>query len=131
MIERDKLTKNQSLVFAVLSKSGKPVSAYTILDSLREQGFRAPLQVYRALSKLREFGLIHRLCSINAFVACADPGCSSQGTTAFAICDDCGQVDEISRSAIQKPLQTWLASNHFTAENTAIEIRGKCRECRV
>ena len=67
------LTKNQGLVFDVLSHSQGPLSAYTILDKLRDHGFRAPLQVYRALEKLLEFGLVHRLESINAFVACAHP----------------------------------------------------------
>jgi len=43
------LTKNQTLVFDVLSHSDGPLSAYTILDKLRDHGFRAPLQVYRAL----------------------------------------------------------------------------------
>ncbi len=124
------LTKNQSLVYSTLSDAGGPLSAYSILDVLRDEGFRAPLQVYRALEKLQEQGLVHRLESINAFVACADPGCSGHGTIAFAICDTCGQVDEISRTAIEKPLRAWTTSNEFEAEKTAIEIRGKCRECK-
>ena len=48
------LTKNQSLVFDALSQAGAPLSAYGILDLLRDKGFRAPLQVYRALDKLVE-----------------------------------------------------------------------------
>jgi Fur family zinc uptake transcriptional regulator len=62
------LTKNQSLVMGALSQANGPLSAYTILDELREHGFRAPLQVYRALEKVVEFGLVHRLESLNAFV---------------------------------------------------------------
>jgi Fur family zinc uptake transcriptional regulator len=69
------LTKNQSLVMGALTNSDGPLSAYTILDQLRDHGFRAPLQVYRALDKLVEFGLVHRLESLNAFVACRHPGC--------------------------------------------------------
>ena len=65
------LTKNQSLVFETLQRADQPISAYTILDRLRDHGFRAPLQVYRALDKLVEAGLVHRLESLNAFVACA------------------------------------------------------------
>ena len=55
------LTKNQKLVMGALSNANGPLSAYTILDELREHGFRAPLQVYRALEKLVELGLVHRL----------------------------------------------------------------------
>lgn len=53
------LTRNQSLVYEVLSKAEGPLSAYTILDQLRDEGFRAPLQVYRALEKLLEIGRAH------------------------------------------------------------------------
>lgn len=52
------LTKNQSLVMGALAHSDGPMSAYTILDKLRDNGFRAPLQVYRALDKLLEYGLV-------------------------------------------------------------------------
>jgi len=58
---RPDLTKNQSLVMGALTRADGPLSAYTILDQLRDQGFRAPLQVYRALDKLVEFGMVHRL----------------------------------------------------------------------
>ena len=54
------LTKNQSLVMSALMESNAPMSAYTILDKLRDEGFRAPLQAYRALDNLVEFGLVHR-----------------------------------------------------------------------
>ncbi len=65
-----KLTRNQSLVLSVLQSSEQPLSAYSILDRLREEGLRAPLQVYRALEKLLQAGRIHRLESKNAFVVC-------------------------------------------------------------
>jgi hypothetical protein len=72
-------------------RSERPLSAYTILDQLRDQGFRAPLQVYRALDKLVEFGLVHRLESLNAFVACRHPDCEDHETIAFMICEKCGR----------------------------------------
>ncbi|MCB1470463.1 MAG: transcriptional repressor, partial [Rhizobiaceae bacterium] len=96
MAETRELTKNQALVFGVLSKAEGPLSAYSMLDQLREHGFRAPLQVYRALEKLVEFGLVHRLESINSFVACTHPHDHSHGLIAFAICEACGAVDEFS-----------------------------------
>src|SRR5690606_36153974 len=50
------LTRNQSLVLGALTRAEGPLSAYTILDKLRDDGFRAPLQVYRALEKLLDAG---------------------------------------------------------------------------
>ena len=87
MNAKQDLTKNQSLVLDALSGAHGPLSAYTILDQLRDHGLRAPLQVYRALEKLLEYGLVHRLESLNAFVACRHPHCGDDSTMAFAICE--------------------------------------------
>jgi Fur family zinc uptake transcriptional regulator len=126
------LTKNQSLVLDALHHADGPLSAYTILDKLRDHGFRAPLQVYRALDKLLEFGLIHRLESMNSFVACAHPDHHhhhDHGVTAFAICEDCGQVTEMHDEAMEERLSVLAVKQHFKTEKTTIEIRGHCQNC--
>lgn len=123
------LTRNQSLVFNVLSKADGPLSAYTILDQLRDDGFRAPLQVYRALEKLLDYGLIHRLESLNAFVACAHPQCHEQGLVAFAICEKCGQVTEFSDATIENLVSAWSLQNGFKQRKTTLELRGLCQAC--
>lgn len=125
----NELTKNQHLVLDALTRAEGPLSAYTILDRLRDSGLKAPLQVYRALEKLLDFGLVHRLESLNAFVACAHPHCHAQGLIAFAICEDCGQVDEFSDTVVRERLGAWSTSNGFTVEKTTIEIRGHCAAC--
>src|SRR3954470_20560978 len=96
------LTKNQGLVLGTLEKAEGPLSAYTILDALRSDGLRAPLQVYRALDKLLAFGLVHRLESLNAFVACAHPHCHASSMMAFAICEKCGSVEEFSNDVVEE-----------------------------
>lgn len=123
------LTRNQTLVLDALAKADGPLSAYTILDRLRGDGFRAPLQVYRALEKLLGAGLVHRLESLNAFVACAHPHCHEQGMIAFAICEGCGQVDEFSDAVVEERLGAWSKDNSFRTEKTTIEIRGRCASC--
>lgn len=124
------LTKNQALVFSALSRADGPLSAYSILDRLRDQGFRAPLQVYRALDKLLALGLVHRLESLNAFVACSHPDeCHVHGITAFAICEKCGQVTEFSDTEIEHRLAGWASASGFQPKKTTIEIRGLCRDC--
>ncbi|MCM2293675.1 transcriptional repressor [Allorhizobium sp. BGMRC 0089] len=125
------LTRNQSLVFHTLEQAGGPLSAYVILDKLRDQGFRAPLQVYRALEKLLEFGLVHRLESLNAFVACShrEEQCCAHGTVAFAICERCGHVQEFHDHTIDHRLEDWTKGRGFKMEKTTIEIRGLCASC--
>ncbi|MGI9515241.1 MAG: Fur family transcriptional regulator [Anderseniella sp.] len=124
------LTKNQSLVMGALTKSDGPLSAYTILDQLRDDGFRAPLQVYRALDKLVEFGMVHRLESLNAFVACRHPGCDDHETIAFMICETCSQVDELSDDALANRLKLLASDASFALKKTTIELRGICRSCQ-
>ena len=133
MAGRDALTKNQLLVLERLETASGPLSAYTLLDQLREHGFRAPLQVYRALDTLLKSGFVHRLESLNAFVACAEPHDHSHGhghnMTAFAICDKCGQVTEFSDEMVGERLDQWVGSKGFVAKKAVIEFRGTCGKC--
>lgn len=124
------LTKNQSLVMGELSKADGPLSAYAILDQLRDRGFRAPPQVYRALDKLVEFGLVHRLESLNAFVACSDPECETHEKT-FMICEACGQVSEIADEELSGHLAGLASAARFALTKATIELRGTCRACQV
>lgn len=129
-ITQPKLTKNQKLVFDLLSHSASPMTAYSILDKLRDHGMRAPLQVYRALDKLLDFGMVHRLESISAFVACSHPHCHNHGLIAFAICDQCQQVTEFSDEIIENQVAQWSGDHRFQNTNTTLELRGICAECR-
>ena len=123
------LTRNQALVLGALAHADTPLSAYQLLDQLRAEGLRAPLQVYRALEKLVERGLAHRLESLNAFVACADEHCHRTGLIAFAICSTCGKVDEFADTIIEDRLGAWSEGQGFTVERTTMEIRGTCAGC--
>ena len=123
------LTRNQSLVFEALDREDGPLSAYAILDRLRDDGFRAPLQVYRALDKLVEAGMVHRLESLNAFVACRQPDCARHETIAFMICDSCGAVAEMADHGLDQRLAMLAAKEAFHLRHAAIELRGTCQGC--
>lgn len=124
------LTKNQSLVMTTLTQSESALSAYAILDQLRDSGFRAPLQVYRALEKLVEFSMVHRLESINAFIACSHPACDGHKALAFMICDECGRVDEITDHSLANRLKHLADKSSFTLNKATIELHGICQSCQ-
>ncbi|WP_135074744.1 Fur family transcriptional regulator [Terasakiella sp. SH-1] len=127
------LTKNQQLVFDQLQSSKTPQSAYDILDALRDEGLRAPLQVYRALDKLVERQMVHRLESMNAFVACShdhEDHHHHGGFCAFAICNDCGIVDEFAAPVISEQLSDWATNQNFKTQSSTVEIRGLCSSCQ-
>lgn len=126
------LTKNQSLVMNTLAQAHGPLSAYTILDELRDQGFRAPLQVYRALDKLVELGLVHRLESLKSFVACQHPLCDGEENemVLFTICERCGDVDEIVSNTLASAVKGLAQDIEFSLDNSVIELRGLCAGCK-
>ena len=125
----EKLTKNQTLVLDALSAAQGPLSAYDILDRLRPEGLRSPLQVYRALGPLVDRGQVHRLESLNSFVACAHPHGHAHSVTSFAICNACGQVDEFTDEVIGGRLHGWASDNRFKPARTTVEMRGTCAGC--
>lgn len=132
MTEAKALTKNQTLVLGALSGANGPLSAYDILDRLRPEGLRSPLQIYRALAPLVEQGRVHRLESLNSFVACAHDhthGPHSHAPVVFAICETCGQVDEFSDDAVAGRLKSWADDHGFKTEKTTVELRGTCAGC--
>lgn len=104
------------------------MTAYQVLDAVREQGISAPPTVYRALSRLVEEGLAHRVESMNAYVACAH---THHGDSAviFAICDQCGMVEEIEDPEAIDRLRAAADSEAFTVERMAVEVHGACGDC--
>ena len=129
MTNSSDLTNNERLVMDVLGRETSPVSAYVILDKLRGSGFRAPLQVYRALDKLIGMGRVHRLESLNAFIACNHISCEKIGVTAFVICDRCEHVQEVCDDSVSLFLNGLAEKTNFKASKTSIELHGVCDAC--
>ena len=89
------------------------------------------MQVYRALYKLVEFGLVHRIDSMNAFLACRHDGCETKSSATFMICDDCGHVSELSDDKLAKRVSELSQNKKFSLGKTTIELRGICSDCQT
>ena len=124
----DDLPKNARMVLEDLSRADGPATAYEILERLRPQGIAAPPTVYRALNQLMERGIVHRLESLNAFVACAHPR-HGEGT-AFAICHDCGSVEEFVDEDVNTALGALAGRKGFELDHATIELSVLCAACR-
>lgn len=131
-----RLPKNAQRVHDVLTDAVRPMTAYDLLDALRDEGVTAPLTVYRALRRLIADGLAHRLESLNAYVVCAHSGPASGGppdashAPAFIVCEGCGAVDEIEDSAAIGMLTADARRKGYTVARMAVELIGVCRTCR-
>jgi Fur family zinc uptake transcriptional regulator len=99
-----RLTPIRRKVLGVLLGSHNPLGAYEIIDRLAPKGPRpAPITAYRALDFLRENGLVHRIESRNAFVACVHNHAAG-ALVVFLICERCGAVGEASSPEVATTL---------------------------
>jgi len=126
----ERLTPMRRRVLEILAASHKPLGAYEIMDQVGEKGPRpAPITVYRALDFLRHNGLVHRIESLNAFVACVRNH-GADALVAFLICERCGAVGEAPAAAAGQTLAAAARSAGFTPNLSVIEITGICAHCR-
>jgi Fur family zinc uptake transcriptional regulator len=124
-----RLNPVQTRILDLLNTAEKPLSAYDVIEALREEKRMAPPTVYRALQKLMDEGLAHRVESQNAYVACRHHGHAH--CAAFMICRVCGSTREFSGAALESFLGQTARRNFFAAEAVSIEIRGLCAACQL
>ncbi len=120
--------KMQADVLATLRQRRGPLSAYDVLGELRQISPKiAPPTVYRALAALTKRGQVHRLESLNAFIACQ---CDQhQHASIFTICDDCGAVEECVAPALLDELSSIAGRSGFAPKRHVIEVHGLCVSC--
>jgi Fur family zinc uptake transcriptional regulator len=126
------LTPGRQAILDMLCAAGKPLGAYEMIDRLVDGNGRrpAPISVYRALDYLVENGLVHRLASRNAFLACAHKHGGSEPTV-FLICESCGGVEESGSSSIGAGLRALTVERGFKPNAQMIEVSGVCAGCAV
>ncbi|MGJ8679574.1 transcriptional repressor [Paraglaciecola sp.] len=115
-------------VYGLLLNQEGAVGAYELLDSLKLTESNAkPATIYRTLDFLLEFGLIHKIESTNAFVACHHFDCHHP--VQFLICDICGEVKEIQSIGLKDTLNKQAESVGFKVLKQTIEAHGTCAAC--
>ena len=125
-----RLTPIRRQVLEALLASHKPLGAYEIIERTGEAGGRpAPITVYRALDFLMENGLVHRIESRNAFLACAHDH-DETSMVAFLICDHCGSVGEIPAAPVAQSLNAAARASGFAPKLSVVEIAGTCAHCQ-
>src|SRR3569832_6787 len=117
-------------VLEALLSSHRPLGAYEIIEELAKSTPRpAPITVYRALDFLMENGLVHRIESRNAFLACAHDH-DEAAMVAFLICERCGLVGEVPAAPVAQSLNTSARATGFAPRMSIVEIAGVCAHCQ-
>jgi len=124
-----RLTPLRERVLALIADSTGPAKAYALLDQLKlNHDAAAPPTIYRAVDFLLEHGFIHKIESINAFVACPHPGQSH--VAQFLLCDQCKSAIEIDSSQLPELLNGIAKAQNFSAKKLVVEVHGLCSRCR-
>jgi len=127
----ERLTPMRRRVLEALLASHAPLGAYELIDRLSVRGSRlAPITVYRALDFLREQGLVHRIESRNAFIACVHNH-DSGDPVVFLICEKCGAVGEAASAAVADTIKSASRAAGFRPKTPVIEISGICAHCKA
>jgi len=125
-----KLTPIRRQVLQALLASHRPLGAYEVIDELAKSMPRpAPITVYRALDFLMTNGLVHRIESRNAYLACAHDH-DAAALVAFLICERCGSVGEIPAAPVAQSLNAAVRASGFAPKLSVVEITGTCAHCQ-
>jgi Fur family transcriptional regulator, zinc uptake regulator len=129
-LRAQKFTPIRRQVLEALLSSHRPLGAYEVIDELSKSMPRpAPITVYRALDFLMENGLVHRIESRNAFLACAHDH-DAAAMVAFLICERCGSVGEIPAAPVAQSLNAAARATGFAPKMSVVEITGICAHCQ-
>jgi Fur family transcriptional regulator, zinc uptake regulator len=123
-----RLTPQRRRVLEIIAASHAAIGAYDILGRLGGEGHGpAPISVYRALAFLQRHDLVHRVESLNAYVACVMTG--GRHPTQFFICRYCRTVAEMNSPDIEEAIATRARSAGFCVTAPVVEVGGVCLAC--
>jgi Fur family transcriptional regulator, zinc uptake regulator len=106
------------------------IKAYDLIHDLSSADRRIkPPTVYRSLAFLLEQGFIHRIESLNGFVACNHPG--EAHDTLLMICDACGRIQEMQPESISEALEHAAEQRGFAITEKVVELHGVCSGCQT
>ncbi|MEM8570799.1 MAG: Fur family transcriptional regulator [Pseudomonadota bacterium] len=126
--QRLRLTPPRRCVLEALLEGHKAMTAYELLDRLREAGLGSqPPVVYRALDFLVEHGFVHRIERLSAFVACTHG--EGQHSAMFLVCRECHRVEEAASPVALNPLEDQARNQGFRIDRMTIEAEGVCGGC--
>ena len=117
---------NNDIVFDIIKKSKKHLTAYEILDKFQKYKKIQPMAVYRSLKKLIEEDKIHKSNQNKTYVLCNHSHVNHNPS--IAICRDCGDTEELKTSLLQSFFNKNNVKNYnFSSFN--MEVLTICKEC--
>lgn len=122
-------TPMRAQIFAALSGSTKPASAYDLAEAVSKVTGRrvAANSVYRILDVFVAANLARRVESANAYIANTHPDCEHD--CIFLVCDSCGEASHVDDDGLTGAVRQAAEKAGFTRLRPVIEVRGSCASC--
>lgn len=125
------LTAKRRLVLQLMLAHNKMISAYDLLDELRQVDPQAkPPTIYRALAFLLQYGFIHKVESNNSYIICPHFG-HVKHLSILLICDSCHMIIEEESDEIDILLTQKAEQHGFKIQHRLIEVKGECQQCQA
>ncbi|MDR2503432.1 MAG: transcriptional repressor [Deltaproteobacteria bacterium] len=125
-----RLTRLRRDILESLLASGGPVKAYDLIELMRDKGERlTPATVYRTLDFLLQYGLAHRINSLNAYVPCTAN--HEEHAMLMFVCSECRRTEELDDPALYDYMRSRLGELGMSLRDSSIEIQGLCRKCTI
>ena len=119
------------LVLRVLQSNVKPLSAYEILEKVKEFGIKSPPIVYRALDTLMKIGRVHKINELDTFIACDCEEDHQHLLSILTICQSCNEVSELHDHIVIDHLEKLRTLNIYLANKAVIELPIMCQNCII
>ena len=126
-----RLTRVRRTVLEFLLNATIPVKAYDILDALRHDAPKAltPASIYRALDYLLQEGLVHKVGTLNAYVACAECCPERHAPVFMLVCPGCRKSREVNDPALYQTIFSTMQRQGFQLQGDTVELTGICPGC--
>lgn len=127
MDNQSELTTQQSLVLELLANKKAPISSADILSIMQKDNPKANrMTIHRALDKLIELGLVHKIQINNTYTICKH---ISNHNCQLLVCIKCGIQMEIHSHQMCTALESIEGIHKFQFINP-LEINGICFNCQ-
>jgi len=124
-----KLTSLRKSVLFILWSAEKPLKAYELLYRLLQIKQNAkPPTVYRVLDYFVDFGVVHKVESIQSYTLCREPE-KRYSFEILMVCNHCHQVNEFYDFNLHVLVQQIAQDHHFHLGQGAVELKGICDKC--
>lgn len=123
-----RLTPKRRAVLELMLEDHVPLSAYEIAERVQWGEKRpASVAIYRVLAFFESLGLVHRIESLKAYLACSRP-LKAHGAC-FLVCTACGKTAESSDAELSRVLEGLAARASFRLSTPVVELKGQCPDC--